>query len=203
MARRKIESAPLGTLTPEQREAEIKQVQNDALAGLGQRALSEETGALTSSDLKKLSELSEEDIERAAIQAESDPARMASGAALSAGFFGRGVEPFAKTPSSAPPAPPAPPAVSPAPSPMVINNAPVTGADADEVTYTTGEEMYGRQGTFSSYRVGPITLRSRLRPGETHAAALSRLRAEAAAFMVTEREAKDLEFKTHFKKAFG
>lgn len=157
-----------------------------------------------------------EDSERAAIQAEAAPAApsatppaapatpvRADVGALGAGFFGRGQTPF-----EAPPASP-PASVTNIVQSVVRNDAPTPKAfvdlaiDGEEVVYVAAEEMYGKTGTFSSYRVGPITLKTRVRAGETHFAAYERLRAEGAKAMEAERAAKDAEFKGHFKTAFG
>lgn len=178
MARRKVETAPsspLGTLTAEQRAAEIAARQNQALAASAPAA--EGTPMDTGGG-------GWEDPERAAIQEEGSKT-----SALSASFFGK-TTPAATTAAAIP-------------SQESRDEDVLGGSSEEEITYTAGEEMYGKQGTFSSYRVGPITLRTRLRPRESHGAAYARLRADATAMMASEREVKDAEFKAHFKKAFG
>lgn len=73
----------------------------------------------------------------------------------------------------------------------------------DTVNITIGEEMYGKQGTFSSYRVGPVSGSTRIRESETRGEAIRRLRAELAVEFDAERELKKAEFIANFQKAFG
>lgn len=91
------------------------------------------------------------------------------------------------------------PAAPLAPSSAVVNNASF-GGEGEEVTWTHGEELYGKQGTFSQYRVGPFTGRTRVGPGETHAAALQRLKTQLRAEADEERAAAHERFMAHWKK---
>ena len=188
--------APLGTLTPEQREQDIKKVQDDAIAratarkDLEKRAESDETGSITQKEL---------DDERDAIV--NEPPLAPSGA-LGAGFFGT--------------------APSPATSEAIaekrnLDNLPAhastrftppsgpsqLGDEGDEVTCTKGEEMYGKPGQFSTYRVGPFTETTRVRPGETREQARKRLMDSLHAFFDAEREIAKKKFLAHYPNAFS
>lgn len=201
MARRKVgEGAATpngGAISTEARNAEIAAIQNEAIART--KALADVGSPMDTNggggDGSEPVVPDDDPEERAAIQAEARPsaaiAKDVTSGALGAGFFGR---PAA---TSAPTAPLATAIVSAA------NKAFATDPGGSEVTYTSGEEMYGKQGSFSSYRVGPVTIRDRCREGETIVQAIARLRADAAAIMAEERVSKDREFKAHFKAAFG
>ena len=135
----------------------------------------------------------DEDVERAAIQEEAK--------GLGASFFGgvsipKAVE-EAATKAIAPPPPSVPAAV------VVAAPAPVFDHGVEEVTATIGEELYGKPGSFSSYRVGPIGGRTRVLPGETRMMAYRRLREELAQMMNEERELRRAEFLGAVQKAFG
>jgi hypothetical protein len=154
--------------------------------------------------------------ERAADQDRKNVTQKSEG--LGASFFGNGTE---KSPAPAPP--PAPvdpvreavraegeaivsqaraqlPKLVPAHLPTI---AAFGGEDVgEEITATSGEEMYGKQGSFSSYRVGPLSLKTTVRPGETKLDAYRRLRADLAMMMAEERVAKRDEFVANFPKAF-
>lgn len=184
--------APLGTLTSEQREQEIKNVQDDAIArararrDLEKRAESDETGAVTQKEL---------DDEREAIQAE------ASGA-LGAGFFGKADTPLAAPPKEVmikdiPPSPTSFSAVREGFGPTP------NGDEGEEVSCTKGEEMYGKPGQFSTYRVGPFSGTTRVRAGETRAQARRRLMDELNAFADEERERAKKAFLSHYPNAFS
>ncbi len=120
--------------------------------------------------------------------------------ALGAGFFGG---PPAVVPSSPAPSPTALAAaqakteVSAAPPPVFDVGF---GDAGEEVTAVHGEELYGKQGTFSQYRVGPFTGRTKVRPGETHADAMRRLKGQLRAEADEERVAAHERFMAHWKK---
>lgn len=190
---------PLGTQSTEQREQTIKSEQDGAIerarerAALEKKLASEETGAITSDDLKRAKELAAEDvdIEREAIKAEG------AGSALGAGFFGGKVDPTSKE------------ATEKAFIGSVTNilngyvpPTPDSGDQGDEVTYTKGEEMYGKPGQFSTYRVGPFSLTTRVRSGETRLDALRRLSKEMETFFVEERDRAKKAFLAHYPTAF-
>lgn len=201
--------APLGTLTSEQREQDIKKVQDDAVSRanarkeLEKRAESDETGAITQKEL---------DDERAAIQAEgsihpaiagmeASRARMneqmaaVDKGALGTGFFGKPVDikqGFKE------------PETSPAHLGFTTPSGPsLLGDEGDEVHATKGEEMYGKPGQFSTYRVGPFSGSTKVRPGETRAQARRRLMDELHAFADEEREIAKKKFLAHFPNAFS
>lgn len=152
-----------------------------------------------------------EDIERAAIQEEAK--------GLGASFFGsvsipKAVEDTlaAASVEKANPQPPSnPPAanltrelVAPATMNTIVQNyASPEFIPGDEISVTIGEELYGKPGSFSSYRVGPLGGTTRVQPGETRADAYRRLRADLAAMLVEEREARRAEFLAGLQKAFG
>lgn len=72
-------------------------------------------------------------------------------------------------------------------------------ADEDEpVTATRGEEMYGKPGTFSSYRIGPFTTSSKIRKGETRATAYVRLLDALRQVAAEERKKAHEEWSSHF-----
>ncbi len=85
------------------------------------------------------------------------------------------------------------------PPPANVSNV-LVESQSEEVSWTHGEELYGKQGTFSQYRVGPFTGKTRVRAGETHAAALRRLKAEIGAEADVERAAAHERFMAHWKK---
>lgn len=189
-------SAPLGTVTPEQREQEIKKVQDGAIErararrDLEKRAESEETGAVTSKELQEYQkELADE---RDAIVNEPPLDK----GALGAGFFGgpppRSGSEVVKQALEERSARFTPPS---APSQL--------GDEGEEVTCTKGEEMYGKPGQFSTYRVGPFSGTTRVRPGETRAQARRRLMDELNAFADEERETVKKKFLAHFPTAFS
>lgn len=72
----------------------------------------------------------------------------------------------------------------------------------DEVEVTWAEEMYGKQGTFSSYRVGPFRIKGRVMTGETRLAAMKRLMDDLAEIAKAERERARAAFCAHFPVAF-
>lgn len=82
--------------------------------------------------------------------------------------------------------------------PGVILDAGDLGQEGDEVVATHPEEMYGKQGTFSSYRVGPFVLKTKLRAGETRMAVMRKLLAELREIANEEREKAHAEFCSHF-----
>lgn len=180
-----FQSAPLGTLTPEQREGEIKKVQDDAIAraqarrDLEKRAESDETGSITRKEL---------DDEREAIQAEA-------AGALGGAFFG------SPSPLAAPE------------KEVMVKDLPTFSAtnegvgptpdEGDEVSCTKGEEMYGKPGQFSTYRVGPFSGTTKVRAGETRAQARRRLMDELNAFADEERERAKKAFLAHYPNAFS
>lgn len=185
--------APLGTLTPAEREQEIKKIQDDAIARANARKDLEKS---VQSDEEYQKEL---DDERDAIV--NEPPLAMSGA-LGAGFFG-----------SAP---------SHATSEAIaekrnLDNLPAhastrftppsgpsqLGDEGDEVTCTKGEEMYGKPGQFSTYRVGPFTETTRVRPGETREQARKRLMDSLHAFFDAEREIAKKKFLAHYPNAFS
>jgi hypothetical protein len=78
------------------------------------------------------------------------------------------------------------------------------GADdeGDEIEVTHPEEMYGLKGTFSSYRVGPFTAKTRIRPGETRPQAIRRVLDELEKVAAEERPRARDAFLKHFEVAF-
>jgi hypothetical protein len=77
------------------------------------------------------------------------------------------------------------------------------GADEDEpVTATHGEEMYGKTGTFSSYRVGPFTSSTKVRRGESRGSAYARLLGELRDVAKVEREKAHADWAAHFTTHF-
>jgi hypothetical protein len=66
-----------------------------------------------------------------------------------------------------------------------------------------GEEMYGKQGTFSSYRVGPFTSSTKIRKGETRASATRRLLEELEEIAKIERVRAHAAWAAHFTTNFG
>lgn len=71
-----------------------------------------------------------------------------------------------------------------------------------EIDACWAEEMYGKQGSFSSYRVGPFRTKDRVRPGETRAAAFARVMAELEVVAKAERIRARDAFVAHFPVAF-
>lgn len=186
----KTESPPLGTLTPEGREKAIKQEQDDAIARakarreLEERAKSDETGSITQKEL---------DDEREAIQAEgADTSGL--GSAFFGGSAGAGATPKKEEASE--------PTIGGKPSKEFWDDLSKKD-EGDEVSYTKGEEMYGKPGQFSTYRVGPFTSSTRVRAGETRVEALRRLSLEMETFMTEERERAKKAFLAHYPNAFS
>lgn len=70
--------------------------------------------------------------------------------------------------------------------------------DAEPVTATRGAELYGKPGTFSTYTIGPFTMRTSPRAGETRAQAMGRLLEEMREVAAIEREKMHAEFVHHF-----
>jgi hypothetical protein len=62
-------------------------------------------------------------------------------------------------------------------------------AEGEEVTITWGKELYSPK-QFHTYEVGPFVWATRVRNGETRAAAAARLQQELNAFAEGERERK-------------
>lgn len=159
----------------------------------------------------------EPDPEREAIQAEAreaekpraaippppppaaPPAEIAS--ALGGSFFGN-PSMVTQTPKPADAKPPTPAQIAKsaieAARADVILDAGELGQEGDEVVATHPEEMYGKQGTFSSYRVGPFVLKTKLRGGETRTAVMRKLLAELRELANEEREKAHAEFCSHF-----
>lgn len=190
--------APLGTLTPAQREQEIKKVQDDAIAraqarrDLEKRAESDETGAVSA---KELAEYQKDlDDERDAIV--NEPPLAAAGA-LGAGFFGKTSSPLEAPEKEVMIKDLPKPGFTPPSGPSQL------GDEGDEVTCTKGEEMYGKPGQFSTYRVGPFTETTRVRPGETREQARKRLMDSLHAFFDAEREIAKKKFLAHYPNAFS
>ncbi len=182
MARIKVEAAPqvataneVATSDPE-REA-IQAESKDA-----EQAIRDKQNAAL--------ELAKARLAASAAPPPSSPAAMSD--ALGAGFFGPGAV-IAKDPIPEPP--------RPVPS---LSLPALPGVDdpevGQEVEGTRGEEMYGKPGTFSSYRVGPFTGRTRIRPGETRVLALCRLLKEFAEVAKVERDLRHDECISHFAK---
>lgn len=118
----------------------------------------------------------------------ADEAAKKLGDALSAGFFGAG-------------------AAIPFPGKVEqvaeqIKQQPIV-LPLDEVTATHPEEMYGKPGTFSSYRVGPFVLKATVRPEETRLMVMDRLNAELREIANKEREKARADFLAFLPKAFG
>jgi hypothetical protein len=158
---------PLGTASAADREAEIKKVQDDALA----RA--------------KAAKEQEIDVEREAIQAEGslDPGS----------FFG------AET--KLPPPPPVVNIVNQGPTSAPTDAELASGQEGSEVHVTKGEEMYGKTGTFSSYRVGPFSLTAKVGPGQTRLGVFRQLRQELEVMADEAREEAKKKFLAHFPTA--
>ncbi len=72
----------------------------------------------------------------------------------------------------------------------------------DLVEVTLGEEMYGKPGSFSSYRVGPFRAQGKVRPGETRVEAMKRLSGDLETVMALARDKARTEFCKHFAVAF-
>lgn len=207
MARRRVET----TEEPKPSAAEIKKVQDDAVSraiakrDLEKRAESDETGAVSAKELQEY----QKDLadEREAIQAEGNPvADLLKGTqeSLGKGFFGTSAEP---------PSPVVKEAIA---EKRAVDNLPAhastrftpptgpatLGEEGLEVHYTKGEEMYGKPGQFSTYRVGPFSSSTTVRPGETRVDALRRLSKEMNEFFDEERERAKQAFLSHYPKAF-
>lgn len=122
------------------------------------------------------------------------PTELAS--ALGGSFFGT------QTPKPADAKPPTPAQIAKsaieAARADIILDAGELGQEGDEVVATHPEEMYGKQGTFSSYRVGPFVLKTKLRGGETRTAVMRKLLAELREIANEEREKAHAEFCSHF-----
>jgi hypothetical protein len=179
--------------TTEERNAEIKRVQDDALSRVMARA------AFSPSSPDDVAMRKDLDDERAAIQAEersAPPAATTSFVAVSRDsekirdrfvetceslLDGRGV-----------PARPEP----------AVSRETTNPDEGETISYTKGEEMYGKTGFFSSYRVGPFTETTKVRPGETKAEARRRLAEEVNAFADEERERSKAKFMGHLPNAF-
>lgn len=190
-------TAPLGTLMTEQRDAEIKKVQDDAIAraqarrDLEKRAESDETGAVSAKELAEY----QKDLadERDAIVNEPP---LADAGALGAGFFGKASSPLEAPEKEVMIKDLPKPGFTPPTGPSQL------GDEGEEVTCTKGEEMYGKPGQFSTYRVGPFSGTTRVRPGETRSAARRRLMDELNAFADEERERAKKAFLSHYPNAF-
>jgi hypothetical protein len=221
MARRKVESAevpatettpapktsaaertlplPLGQTTTEQRAEEIKNEQNDAVARAIERRKAEAEQAYEADERKAIQEESPKftpepgvfahtpapsTIMREEFKAPNPEAISALGGA----FFGN------TTPKQ-----------EAAPAPRVVERR--GGVDlstfGEEVTVTKGEEMYGKSGQFSTYRVGPFSMTTKVLPDETRPQAMRRAMNELNAFADEERENVKQRFLSHFPKAFG
>lgn len=164
-----------------------------------ERAIAEKQAAALASTRAKLAET---DPEREAIQEEAagkldlPKAVGEMQGALGAAFFGKGPSVMPKEPGTGE-------MFSNidkiATTPAAVSNA----STGDTFTVTIGEEMYGKTGTFSSYRVGPFTAQGRVREGETLSGAMKRVLAELAAVAAAERLRADAEFKSHFKNTFA
>jgi hypothetical protein len=75
-------------------------------------------------------------------------------------------------------------------------------SEGEEVDVTWPEEIYGKPGSFSSYRVGPFNSKSRVRAGETRPQAMRRVLDELAQVAAYARTEAKREFLGHFKVAF-
>lgn len=207
----KDSAPPLGSLTPTGREAAIKQSQDDAIARAKAKALSEadarmksdETGSFTQADIDLALD---EAKEREAIQAEGSVKDMSG---LGDAFFG-GKKVIVKTMD---------PRKDAEPDNIVsefvehvreetrkaaaLDKAVLESFDeGEEVSATKGEEMYGKTGQFSSYRVGPFAGTTKVRPGETRMQARRRLMAELNEQADEERESAKRKFLAHLPTAF-
>lgn len=72
--------------------------------------------------------------------------------------------------------------------------------EGEEIDATRGEDMYGKPGSFSSFRVGPFSGKTRVRPGETRVTAGQRLRAEFAQLAAEEYAIRLPEFLANWVK---
>lgn len=153
-------TAPLGTLTTEQRDAEY------------QKDLADERDAIV-----------------------NEPP-LADAGALGAGFFGKASSPLEAPEKEVMIKDLPKPGFTPPTGPSQL------GDEGEEVTCTKGEEMYGKPGQFSTYRVGPFSGTTRVRPGETRSAARRRLMDELNAFADEERERAKKAFLSHYPNAF-
>lgn len=161
MARRRVEK-PLGTETPEGREAEIKAVQDEAIA----RSKASETVAWAGEQRlqnQKSDQTSEEFLDRVY------------------------------------------------PAPKAFDHRAVGAGGGDEacpqdmgepVRATYPEEVYGLKGTFSSYRVGPFSSETTVRPGEGRVDAFARLMRDLHEVAKAERVKARDAFLDHLNVAF-
>lgn len=204
----------LGTTTPAAREDEIRKTQDDAIARARARAV-QEAGTMKPPQTPRVDPielerklLSEETLdydkaEREAIQAEANrpptvnppPATALDPAA----FFGnRPVEVKQEFRSSDPDR-----VVAAAFKESLEKvRLPESAAEGDEVEVTKPEEMYGKTGSFCSYRVGPFRLKARTQPGQTRMELWKILYAEVQAMADIARETEKAKFLSHLPGAF-
>jgi hypothetical protein len=126
--------------------------------------------------------------------------------ALGAAFFGN-FEPT-KVPISVPNFDSTPPLALPATNKRyrdsIEESEVLNGLEENqEVTASWPEEMYGKTGTFCSYRVGPFTAKSRIRAGETRPMAFKRVMDELADVAKLERIRARDAFLEHLPGAFS
>ena len=126
-----------------------------------------------------------------------DPSNVPAGASFdAAGFFGAGAKPFSP-PTSAPPAPAETPRSPYAEAMQTLIE------EGDEISVSGGEEQYGKPGTYSSYTVGPIATKDRVRKGETKADAIRRVLALLRQLYAEERARKHAEFAAQYEVVAG
>jgi hypothetical protein len=127
------------------------------------------------------------------------PPAPADRAALGGSFFG-GTNTMPGPPPTAEPRKQAP--VAPA-TPEIPPAAVPSTAEGERITVTRGEEMFGKPGSFSTYRVGPFTVEGRVRPGENYQMATARLLAELNQVFDAAFDVARAKFLAHFEKAFS
>lgn len=180
MARQKISGGapvvdkPLGQATDEEREAIIAESQNAAIA----KAQDEARRAAAAKVVA-------EPVDRTAL----------------AGMFGEMAK-VADEVARATSALKLPAEAGPESPPGVVVMSALVNEEGDEVTVTHPEEMYGMKGSYSSYRVGPCVLKSKVRPGQTRRQVQEKLRAELEEFMNAERARAKAAFMKHLANAF-
>lgn len=150
----------------------------------------EEIARKTAENEERIKQSQDEAIARSRAKAEeAKPSVEASGGAgaLGSAFFGT------------------PPAIVESTVPRVTvaeRTSDVPGNGGDVVEAVLGEEMYGMKGTFSSYRVGSISGKTTVEPGETRKEALRRLLADLREVQAEERIRAKEAFLSHFPTAF-
>lgn len=198
-----FDTLKLGTAaSPAAREDEIRKSQDDAIARARARAVQEaQTKPKDELEKKLLSEdtLDYDKAEREAIQEE---ARKAEVKAAVEAFSPQPKKPEALDPAAFfghKPKSPDPIARSTPRQPTEPTNDYEGG---DEVEVTKPEEMYGKTGTFCSYRVGPFRLKARTKPGQTRMELFAILYAEVNAMADIARETEKAKFLSHLPGAF-